>query len=173
VTVPSLTSSAKSLPSLLAARDERQESLARVLRAGRPATVFLSLNIPGGEKTPAGARALFTSFLSQLALVFPGSSPAYQALDALGPYAIISVDGDAVDAKRRCIVLETGDPAARLVDLDVYSAAGVQIDRRSLGLPARRCLVCALPAVDCMRSGRHPLAEVVARSHELLSPFRT
>ena len=175
MTDPSLTSSDKSVRSFLAARDSRQERLARSLRAGHPATVFASLNIPGPDKTPAGSAALFRSLLEQLeqlARAFSGSSLIERSSDALGPYAIVALAIDPQLAKQRCIEIETGLPAARLIDLDVYSPAGVQIDRASLGLAARPCLVCQAPAVDCIRLKRHSLAEVIAQTHELLSTYR-
>lgn len=132
----------------------------------------MSLNIPGREKTPAGSQAFFLSIFNQLTLDFPGASVLEKSSDALGPYAIIALQIDPRDAKKRCIALETGHPAARLIDLDVYSAAGAQIDRASLGVAARSCLVCRSPAVDCIRLKRHSLEEVIAHTHELLSPFR-
>ena len=131
----------------------------------------MSLNIPGREKTPAGSQAFFLSIFDQLVLDFPGALVLEKSLDALGPYAIIALKIDPRAAKRRCIALETGHPAARLIDLDVYSPAGVQIDRASLGVAARSCLVCQSSAVDCIRSKRHSLEDVIAKTHELLSSF--
>lgn len=142
-----------------------------MLSEGHPATVFASLNIPGQEKAPAGSSALFLSMLDRLACVFPDLSMRENSSDALGPYAIVALKTDPQTAKKRCIALETGHPAARLIDLDVYSAMGVQIDRASLGFGARSCLVCPCPAVDCIRLKRHSLAEVIAKTHELLSTF--
>ena len=109
--------------------------------------------------------------LDQLAQTFPGLSMLERSSDALGPYAIIALAIDPSEVKKACIALETGHPAARLVDLDVYSATGVQIDRASLGIAARPCLVCQSPAVDCIRRKRHSLDEVIAKTHELLSTF--
>ena len=58
VMAPSSTSSARSRRSYLDARDSRQDALAWALGRGHPATLFLALNIPGGDKTPPGAEAL-------------------------------------------------------------------------------------------------------------------
>ena len=55
----SLMSSARFADKFLAARDGRQELLSRALGAGRPATLIVSLNLPGPDKSPAGATALF------------------------------------------------------------------------------------------------------------------
>ena len=131
----------------------------------------MSLNIPGREKTPAGSLAFFLSIFDQFSLTFPRLSLLEKSFDALGPYAVIALQMDPREAKKHCIALETSHPAARLIDLDVYSAAGVQIDRASLGVVARCCLVCPSPAVDCIRLKRHSLEEVIAKTHELLSTF--
>ena len=60
-------------------------------------------------------------------------------------------------------------PAARLVDLDVYSPGGEAVDRASLLLQPRPCLCCGEPARDCLLEGAHPLDELTARARELLA----
>jgi holo-ACP synthase CitX len=99
-------------------------------------------------------------------LVFPAVT-----FDALGPYAITGLDIEPLAAKRRCIVLEASHPAARLIDLDIYSAAGIQVDRACLDLPRRTCLLCSQPAVECIRAKRHSLDQVVRKVHALLAYF--
>ena len=173
MTVQSLTLSDKSVRSLLDARDSRQEALALVLSEGPCATLFLSLNIPGAEKSPPGSEAIFLWALGELSLRFPGLALPMVARDALGPYAIIGVEIEPLAAKMCCIDLETSHPAARLIDLDVYSSTGVQIGRASLDLPRRTCLLCKQPAVECMRAKCHSFEEIVGKAHDLLAPFRT
>lgn len=163
--------------SLLAARDARQEALERALDqarlAGWPATLAVALNIAGADKAPPGAAALFDAVMPRLAGVFPEGKVLAHSDDALGPYALIGLTQPAETAKALCIAIEDGEPAARLVDLDVYCADGSPMGRAQLGVPARRCLVCSDAAVDCMRSKRHALAAIVARTDELLVAYRT
>ena len=111
--------------------------------------------------------------LGELSLCFPDLVTPAVTWDALGPCAIMGLDMEPVAVKGRCIGLETSHPAARLIDLDVYSASGIQIDRGSLDVPRRTCLVCDQPAVECIRSKRHFFDEVIGKAHELLAPFRT
>jgi len=165
-------SSARFASSFLAAREARQELLSRALSAGRPATLFVSLNLPGPDKSPPGATALFRRGCAQIAASFHGSLLVAADCDALGHFALRVLDADPLAIKRLCISIEESHPAARLLDLDVYASETVQIGRSSLGLPARRCLVCDQPAVDCMRTRRHAIDEVIAKTHVLLSPFR-
>jgi holo-ACP synthase len=158
--------------SILAARERRQEQLDERISGGYAATVFLSLNIPGVEKSPPGASALFSWALRSILAEFPDAGNPVQGSDPLGPYAVISLNRDAVEVKRRCIFLETANPFARLVDLDVYCANGSPVERAKLGVPPRPCLLCHLPAVECIRLQRHGATELAGRRDELLSHFR-
>ena len=168
----SLTSSDKSANKLLAARDQRQDALARALSKGCQATVFLALNIPGPEKMPSGAQELFLWALEQLEKGFSDVVTFEKGSDALGHYAIMGTNKAPIEAKEHCMALETMNPSARLIDLDVYSGNGDQIDRKSLGFPGRSCLVCSEEAVECMRLKRHLPNEVICKVHELLARFR-
>jgi len=157
----------------LTARDSRQDALAQALSAGHPATLCLSLNIPGPEKTPPGAEALFLWMLDQVPAHFADLTIECETSDLLGPYAILGVDADPIAVKEICIQLETEHPSSRLVDLDVYAVDGTQIDRGCLGHESRSCLVCDQRAVDCIRAKRHSFEETIGKVHELLAPFRT
>lgn len=159
-------------PGLLDARDRRQELLEQYLGAGYPAVVFLSLVLPGEEKNPPGAEGLVSWAVGALVRNLPGLINLNRGSDYLGTYAIMHLVLEASEVKRCCIAIEAAQPFARLVDLDVYDRAGVQIDRRRLGLPPRTCLVCGRPAVECIRLRRHGAAEVKGRVDELLAHFR-
>ncbi|MDR0380144.1 MAG: citrate lyase holo-[acyl-carrier protein] synthase [Candidatus Accumulibacter sp.] len=158
---------------ILDARDARQTTLTRALNAGCPATLFVSLNIPGREKTPPGAEALFSWMSQQIETRFPVATRLASFSDALGPCRILGLADDPVAVKRQCVELESEHPSSRLIDLDIYTPTGTQIDRASLGLAARSCLLCERRAVDCIRAGHHGFDEVIARANELLAPFRT
>jgi holo-ACP synthase len=165
-------SSDKSAIKLLSARDGRQDDLAHALSQGFPSSIFLSLNIPGSDKTLSGTHALFLWALAELREQFPDQKSLESGADALGDYAIIGVNQAPSVVKQHCMLLEAAHPAARLIDLDVYSENGKQVDRKSLGFSARPCLLCHEAAVDCMRVQRHLLDEVIRKTHELLAPFR-
>jgi holo-ACP synthase len=151
----------------LAARDARQAELDRHLAAGGT-VVAVSLAIPGEEKAPPGAAALFAWAVAELARGLPGLRPLHTGDDALGPFAIFATEVDAAEAKRRCVAIEASRPAARLVDVDVYSPAGEPVDRASLGLPPRPCLCCPEPARECIALRRHGFPELVAEARRLL-----
>jgi holo-ACP synthase CitX len=153
---------------LLAARDDRQAVLDRQLGGGRT-LVALSLAIPGEDKKPPGAGALFAWAAAEVERAFPGADRLHANDDALGPFALWAVPLAGVEAKARCTAVEAARDAARLVDLDVYSPEGAPVDRASLHLPPRPCLCCAEPARECIRARRHDLGEVVGRAAALLA----
>lgn len=158
----------------LEAREQRQAALSRVLSEQRHTLIFLSLNVVGENKAPAGSMALFSWALREILALCPPLSPGSPHVvsqDALGHYAIIASGRDPLEIKQLAVVLEASQPAGRLVDIDVYDDAGMQIGRRELGLPARSCLLCEQAAVDCMRVKRHAVNEVIAKTNELLSHF--
>lgn len=168
---PSSTPCAASERSALAARDARQATIDRWRGTGAT-LVAATLAVPGAEKAPPGAAALLGWAIGALARAVPGARRVHAAADVLGPFELWSTPDDAAAVKRACVALEAAAPAARLLDLDVYSAEGAPVDRASLDLPARRCLCCAEPARDCIRAGRHPRADVVAAARRLLDGFR-
>lgn len=165
-------SSAGLRSSILAARERRQELLDERISGGYAATVFLSLNIPGPGKEPRGASALFSWAISSLLAEFPDARNLVRGSDPLGPHAVISLNRDAVKVKRSCMLLESANPFARLVDLDVYCVNGRPVDRAALGMTPRPCLLCRLPAVECIRLQRHGAVELAGRIDELLSYIR-
>jgi holo-ACP synthase CitX len=154
----------------LSARDARQEATDRWRGVGATLVAF-SLGVPGPRKVPPGALELFVWSLDELKRALPAARTLYVTRDALGPFVLWSTPGDAAIVKRRCIAVEASRPAARLLDIDVYSPEGTPIDRQSLQLPPRACLCCGEPARDCIRGTRHDPEDVVARAGDLLATF--
>jgi holo-ACP synthase CitX len=142
--------------------------LDRHLGAGRT-LVALSLAVPGVAKAPPGAGALFAWAAREIGRAFPGAEQLDLRVDTLGPFALWSTETWPDAAKARCVSLEASRPAARLLDLDVYSPEGAPVDRASLLLLPRRCLCCDQPARDCIRLGAHGFPELAARARELLA----
>jgi len=160
------------LDKYLETRDRRQDTLNNLMSNRYPALIFLTLNIPGAMKALPGAFGLYKWGFDELHTAFSDIRILIQGSDLLGPYTFFRLDADPVEVKKLCVITETAEPFARLVDLDVYDSDGRQVDRNILGLPTRSCLVCQQPAVECIRLKRHTYDEVIARTHELLTPFK-
>jgi holo-ACP synthase CitX len=155
---------------LLAARDARQARIDDALREARGSVVALSLAIPGAEKVPPGAAALFAWAGHRVAKAWRDARALHAGIDALGPFALWDLAAPPSEAKERCVSIEGARPAARLVDLDVYSPEGACLDRAALGLPPRRCLCCDAAARECIALRRHSDAELAESARQLLAP---
>lgn len=177
---------------VLAARDARQVRLdSFIARAGgRTCVIAVSTIIPGVDKRPVGAELLTRAALAwfwrrewmgasadRVPLAREGAaeatSPVVSSLqehseDVLGEFLLLTETTDARRVKERCVAFESAAPWGRLLDLDVYDAGGRPVTRRDLGLPERRCLICAEQARDCIRLTRHSEAELRVRVDALL-----
>ena len=153
---------------ILATRDRRETLVAEVIKSTRDTVVFASLNIPGAEKCPPGARPLFDAAL-QGVRELPGPIRLNtDGMDTLGPFAIFIAPWRADRVKRACALIEGENPGMRLVDLDVYDAGHGRIGRRELGLEPRRCFLCTRLALECIRFGRHSPEELQSHVDALL-----
>lgn len=157
---------------ILAARDARQAQIAQALQQGRPWIASLSLNVVGSNKLSPGAESLFQWGTHWLQAQLEGMVPIAQVMDPLGPWLLLGAQNDADEAKRLGIALEGAQPAARLLDLDVYLPGGHPLGRSALGLPQRTCLLCLHPAHECVRLKRHTPLEVLGACHALLAGYR-
>jgi len=153
--------------SLLAARDSRQALLDGLFPTPFPATVMLSLNLPGADKTGARAARLFEwgekALLGALRVV-----ATVRGADQLGPFALYRTELQARQVKRLGIALESVHPAGRLLDVDIYDHSGRQLDRAALDLAPRSCLLCSEPAVACIRAKRHTSEELMTRAQAVI-----
>ncbi len=155
------------------ARAARQRAL--VARHARP-VVTLTLVAPGPVKDTAAARAAYAAAREAIRCMLDDAGHAIEAAEdsllATGPEAMFVVDADPLELKRALVALEERHPLGRLWDLDVTTCDGAGVGRAQLGLPARRCLVCAEPAHACARAQRHPLAELQRVIAEKVDAYR-
>jgi holo-ACP synthase len=156
---------------LLAARDAREALLTALLANGPGTLIFASTAIPGPDKSPPGSLALFDRGVDRLRRKLGSSRLLAGGHDLLGPYRMLASTIDPFRVKRCCLAVETAEPAARLLDLDVYDSTGTRIGRADLGVPPRSCLLCEQPAGDCIRLRRHSMASVLDHVDTLLNAF--
>jgi len=161
---------AKLRSELLAARERRQRELERALAEIGQTLVSLALNLSGPQKCPPGSRALATWAEERLAERLPELRKLHETVDPLGPFVLYATAAAPLPAKQYCVAIEDAHPAARLLDLDVHAATG-SVDRTTLGLSRRGCLLCDEAAVDCIRRRSHDPLLVIRRTHELIAAF--
>lgn len=153
--------------SLLEARDRRQALLDGLFPCGAPATLMLSLNLPGAQKTGARAERLFAWGEAALLAALPVVRLLYDS-DRLGPFAIFRCEIEVLQAKRIAVALESGEPAGRLLDLDVYQNRGQAVHRTEIGALPRDCLLCPQPALACIRAKSHTSEALKAQAHMVI-----
>ncbi len=156
----------------LAARDERQARIDQALQSPLPWAATLSLSIPGADKCPPGALDLFQWGMDQLGRQLETMKILLRDRDILGPWLLLTGDDCAVTAKRLGIALEEAHPAARLLDFDVYLPQGIPLNRTTLDVAERSCLLCPCPARECVRLKRHSHEEIIRASHALIARFK-
>lgn len=137
--------------------------------------VSITTNIPGSVKDTSASRQLLRSAADKLRTIAfeQGFTIAEERFlyPVTGPVAIMAVNGEANRLKLACIAIEQSGDYARLFDLDVFDAEGVQISRRSLGQMERTCFLCEQPAVLCRRLGNHDSRDILNNVRERLEAF--
>lgn len=85
-----------------------------------------------------------------------------------GNEAYFLISQDPMTIKQITSELEDDSELGRLFDLDVLDKHGKKLDRTELGFSPRTCLICGSPAKACARSRTHTVAELQARTWEIL-----
>ena len=157
-----------SLRAMLERREARAAEQQRMLREHGVPLISYTLNIAGPVKTGPRLRLLFGWGLARIREALDRRGMAvlgcHELHSATGDECLMAVDAPAAKIKALMVGIEEGHPAARLLDIDVLDEGGAKLSR-----PApRRCLLCARAAADCVRSRRHPLAELEAKTQELV-----
>lgn len=160
------------LEEVLRNRDNRVQHQRDALEFfGRPLVSVTIVN-PGPVKDSPSARKVMTHALK--ALMAAMADRSWEVLnwevryDPTGPEALLVVDAGSLELKQAMTRLEEENPLGRLWDLDVIDPQRGAISRKTLGLPARRCLLCGEAAHACGRSRAHSLQELQNAIEEII-----
>lgn len=160
-----------SLTEMLEAREKRAWQQRELLRRGRTMICF-TMNIAGpiknspliGSGYDLGKRLL----LGQLDVAGVAVSDFEEVREKTGNECILLVDAEPLTVKAITAELEDHAPIGRLFDMDVLRPDGSKVERQELGLPGRKCLLCGESAQVCARSRKHSVAELQAKTREIL-----
>ncbi len=157
---------AVTLVEMLDARERRAARQLALMAALRVPVVTMTVVMPGPVKDSALSRSVLDAATTAVEALFAARSWRVRRIErsngTTGPEALCAVEADPLTAKTALIDLEETHPLGRLWDLDVICPARGPVVRRTLGRPARRCLVCEAEAHACARSQRHGLGELLA-----------
>ena len=149
----------KDIDPILSARQERAESLARLV-ATDGVVCALKANVPGGKKNTVASGLILRLFAGILGSLLPDKRGLVASAD--GDYHVYVSDRPAAALKRTAVLLEEEHPLGPFVDIDVHTKEG-PLSRADLGFPPRSCWVCGGDAKTCVRAERHRKAELVGR----------
>ena len=160
-----------SLTEMLEAREKRAWQQRELLRRGRTMICF-TMDIAGpiknspliGSGYDLGKRLL----LGQLDVAGVAVSDFEEVREKTGNECILLVDAEPLTVKAITAELEDHAPVGRLFDMDVLRPDGSKVERQELGLPGRKCLLCGESAQVCARSRKHSVAELQAKTREIL-----
>ncbi|HZK29004.1 MAG TPA: citrate lyase holo-[acyl-carrier protein] synthase, partial [Clostridia bacterium] len=148
------------LEEVLSARDRRVLRQHEMLKQAGCPLISVTLNMPGPVKRTPLSHYFFERELRNLNSLLKSLGATIvleeKTSAVTGDEALIAIDGFAPSKiKSLAVALEKRAEASRLLDLDVLCEDGTAVNRESLGLTARRCLLCAKPAFFCAASRMH------------------
>ena len=161
------------LEQLLASRDARAQRQQDLLAAWPDHTLIcLTVQFPGPVKRSASSLVVGGAGLAALLDTFGSVVRHAQVRDLETGYeAYLMVPLPASLVKKTCCHIEDTHPLGRLMDIDVLAAGGHPLDRSSVGLEPRRCLLCDQPARYCMRAHTHTTAELLSKIEQMVADF--
>ncbi|HCI65001.1 MAG TPA: triphosphoribosyl-dephospho-CoA synthase CitG [Clostridiales bacterium] len=161
-----------SLREMLDARERRAEKQRELLEDSGQTLVCFTMNIAGPVKnSPLIARGycLGRRLLErQLAAAGMEVTHFEEIREKTGNEAFFRIAADALAVKTVTTAIEDSAPVGRLFDMDVLESTGRKTDRQELGKEGRRCLICGGPAAACARSRTHSVAELQAKTTQIL-----
>ena len=154
------------LTDVLSEREKRWHS--RVENAHEKTVAAVTLRLP------FALRMCYPDLLNTAAdpLSDIGLKHRFTSLTADGFVSFFQTEEFAERIKRRTVLLEEQLPYGRFLDIDVNDEKGT-VSRQDLGLPPRTCLVCGLPAWDCVKSHRHTNEDIAECLEKVLYPVGT
>lgn len=160
------------LEQLLASRDARAAHQQALLDAWPGhSLICLTVQFPGPIKRSASALVVGGAGMAALLDKFGSVVRHAQVRDLETGYeAYLVVPLPALLVKKTCCQIEDTHPLGRLMDIDVLET-GHLLDRASVGLPPRRCLLCDQPARYCMRARTHTTEELLRKIEQMVAVF--
>ena len=162
---------AVTLQEVLKAREDRVARQNEMLRAGNPLISF-TLNIPGPVKRYHLSTRAFDIGRREIENQLNRNQikvKRFLLTDQItGKEGLWSVETDVLALKSLMVAIDEGHPIGRLFDIDVISAEGDKIERKSVGFKERKCLICENPVHMCAGRRVHRTEELVKAAVQMI-----
>lgn len=156
------------LMELLDAREQRAVHQQELLNQyPRCSLISMTLNIPGPVKDSEAYRKALALGVAELKARF--EEIVFEEVRWLrtGSEAYLVVREEALDTKKKAVLVEEQSPIGRLLDIDVIGSDG-PVSRTEVGGKPRKCLLCDEDAKVCARMQKHSLEELLGKIEEIL-----
>lgn len=156
------------LKELLDAREARAAHQWELMRQyPQCSLISMTLNIPGSVKDSEAYRKALALGVAELKARF--EEIVFEEVRWLrtGSEAYLVVREEALDTKKKAVLVEEQSPIGRLLDIDVIGSDG-PVSRTEVGGKPRKCLLCDEDAKVCARAQKHSLEELLGKIEEIL-----
>lgn len=162
------------LSEMLEARELRGKTQRELLSADTEEVLLsATMNIPGPVKHSEKLSQVFHSIMDEIEEAVNDVTPLVNLFreEPTGVEYYLLVPLSREELKRRMVKIEETHAYGRLVDLDVLSMNGEEmqpLSREALNLPPRKCFICDNNAKVCGRSRSHTIEEIQTKIIEIV-----
>lgn len=153
------------LADMLDAKERRVSEREKLLSEHDGSALSVLLNIPGPIKTSVQYERAFNISLNHIRKVINtlGIQIIIEQVKFLktGPEAVLILNSQAPHIKKTMMDIESNHVMGRLLDLDVYDNAGLQLSRTEFNEKTRKCLLCDNDAKICSRTRKHDINDLL------------
>jgi len=166
-----MNSDFKILMEILDAREARANRQKELLKKYPYTLISFTLNTPGAIKNSnlySKIHKVGMDYLLAELLEMNITIVHIETIDkSTGKEGFISLDIEALKAKKMVVNIEDTHYLGRLFDFDVFDSNYNQINRSCLKLKPRKCLICDEDALNCIRLKNHSYGELVSKVEEI------
>lgn len=157
------------LEQILAAREERVAIQHRLLQKHNCPLICFTMNIAGPIKNTPLIQRGFHSGMDLLDRMLPKECIREHLVDIsdTGNTAMYAVDMDEIALKQICTDIEDHTPLGRLFDMDVLTANGIKLERKT----QRGCIVCGAPGRGCAARRIHSVSQLQEVTYHILHRY--
>jgi len=150
------------LNKILEARENRAFLRKKIAQKGK-ISLSLSLNIPGYPKFDEKINSFFKIIISEIEIYLNANRVFLKLfeknIDEAGNfviYELINNNLSSLEIKNLTEKFEENHQAGRIIDVDITDSSGMNISSGK----TKKCIVCNLPAIICMKEQNHDYSEL-------------